>query len=160
LRIYGLVNILSTMIDVAHIVCPHCGAVNRVPAPRLAAARCGECHGALFDAHPAAVDEAGLDRHVRRNDIPVLVDVWAAWCGPCRMMGPQFERAAAVLEPKVRLLKLDADRAPDTCARLGVRGIPAIFLFQNGKVLAQTAGAMNADAITRWARDALTSHPQ
>jgi thioredoxin 2 len=144
------------MPDPAHIVCPRCGAVNRSPLSRLGEARCGACHAPLFDAHPAAVDEAALDRHVRRNDIPVLVDVWAEWCGPCRAMGPQFERAAATLEPQVRLLKLDADQAPTTCGRLGVRGIPAMFLFRDGQVIAQTAGAMSADAIVRWTHNALT----
>ena len=144
------------MRDAAHIVCPHCGSVNRVPAARPAeTAKCGSCHQALFDAHPASVDEAGFERHVRSNSIPVLLDVWAPWCGPCRAMAPAFERAASVLEPQVRLLKLNADEAPNVSARLGVRGIPAMFLFQNGAPVAQTAGAMPADAIVRWTREHL-----
>ncbi|HEX2943395.1 MAG TPA: thioredoxin TrxC [Rhodopila sp.] len=146
------------MADVAHIVCPHCAAVNRVPDSRRAEARCGECHQALFTGHPAAVSEATFNKHVDRNDVPVLVDIWASWCGPCRSMAPQFERAATTLEPEIRLLKLDADAAQDTCSRLGVRGIPALFLFKNGRVAGQTAGAMNADAIVRWTRDTLTRH--
>lgn len=139
-----------------HIVCPACGAVNRVPDERPATeARCGGCHHALFDAHPAAVDEAGFQRHLRSNGIPVLLDVWAPWCGPCRMMAPAFERAAALLEPRVRLLKLNADEAPNVSAQLGVRGIPAMYLFRNGSVVAQTAGAMPTEAIVRWTRDHL-----
>lgn len=142
----------------AQIACPHCGTLNRVPAERAAnTARCGSCHATLFDAHPVEVDEAGLQRHIRSNSVPVLLDVWAPWCGPCRTMAPAFERAATTLEPQVRLLKLNADAAQTACARLGVRGIPAMFLFQDGKVLAQTAGAMNADAIVRWARGNLAS---
>jgi thioredoxin 2 len=142
----------------AQIVCPSCSALNRVPRDRPAAtARCGACHQPLFSAHPTEVDEAGFERHLRSDDIPLLLDVWAPWCGPCRMMAPQFARAASMLEPEVRLLKLNADEAPTVSARLGVQGIPAMYLFRNGSVLAQTAGAMNADAIARWTRGHLTS---
>jgi thioredoxin 2 len=139
------------MTSALHLVCPHCAALNRVPPERpVALGRCGSCHRALFDAHPVAVDEARFERHLQSNDIPVLLEVWAPWCGPCRTMAPQFERAAAALEPDVRSLKLNADEAPRISARLGVRGIPAIYLFRHGRVVAQTAGAMNADAIVDW----------
>ena len=144
------------MHDRPHIVCPHCGAVNRVPRDKpAAAALCGGCRRKLFDGHPVPVDAAAFDKHVRENDIPVLVDVWAPWCGPCRAMAPNFARAAAALEPDLRLLKLNSDENPEISARLGVRGIPALFLMQGGQVLAQTAGAMDATRIVAWARQQL-----
>ena len=144
------------MDDRPHIVCPHCGAVNRVSRDRPATgAQCGACHRKLFQGHPVAVDPAGFEKHVRANDIPVLVDIWAPWCSPCRTMAPQFERAAAELEPEIRLLKLNADEAPDISTRLGVRGIPALFLMQGGQVLGQSAGAMDASAIVAFARSHL-----
>lgn len=141
------------MADATHIVCPHCGAVNRIPPVRPArAAQCGACHRKLFDCHPVAIDQAGFERHAERDGIPLLLDVWAPWCGPCRMMAPQFEQAAAILEPEVRLLKLNADEAPEISARLGVRGIPALFLLRGGRVIGQSAGAMSAQAIVDFAR--------
>jgi thioredoxin 2 len=144
------------MIDATILVCPRCAALNRVPADRPALqAKCGGCHAALFDGQPAMVDEAGFERHLRHDGIPLLLDVWAPWCGPCRSMTPMFERAAAVLEPQVRLLKLNADEAPDVSARLGVRSIPALYLFHRGRTLAQTAGARDANAIVGWAREHL-----
>jgi len=139
-----------------HIVCPHCAATNRVPAGKPSGtANCGSCHRALFDGRPAAVDAAGFAKHVKSNDIAVLVDVWAPWCGPCRMMAPMFESAAAELEPHVRLLKLNADEAPQAAAELGVQGIPALLLLRGGRVVARQAGVMDARHIVLWARGAL-----
>ncbi len=138
------------------IVCGHCGQINRLPADRPATdARCGACHQPLFDGHPIEVDEQGFTRHIAHSDIPVLVDVWAPWCGPCRAMAPMFERAAKELEPDVRLIKLNADSAPDVSSRLSITGIPTLLLMRGGKVISRQSGAMDARNIVAWTRGGL-----
>ncbi len=143
----------------AHLlVCGHCGQINRIPLDRpLRQARCGNCHEPLFGGHPIAVDETAFNRHAKHTSIPVLVDVWAPWCGPCRAMAPMFERAASVLEPDVRLIKLNSDAAPEVSARLGIRSIPTLLLMQSGRILARTSGAMSTDQIVGWTRSHLAS---
>ena len=141
---------------IRHIVCLACGAVNRMPSDRPAEeANCGACKARLFTGSPVEVDSAEFDRHLARNTIPLLVDVWAPWCGPCRTMAPEFQRAAGMLEPQIRLLKVNADEQPQISTRYGIRGIPALLLFRNGHLASQTAGAMNADQIVAWARSNL-----
>lgn len=136
------------------IVCGHCAAINRVPDDRSRdAAKCGKCHQALFDGHPIAVTENTLWRHVEKSDQPLLLDVWAPWCGPCQAMAPQFAAAARALKNKVRFLKLNSDESPQASQRLGVRGIPALFLFKDGKVAAQTAGLMDSAKLQAWLAD-------
>ena len=140
------------------IVCGHCGRINRLPADRPStAARCGSCHQPIFSGHPIEIDEAGFSRHRAHSDIPLLVDVWAPWCGPCRAMAPMFERAAKELEPKVRLLKLNADTAPAVSSRLGISGIPTLLLMQGGREIARTSGAMDAGSIVAWTNARLAS---
>jgi thioredoxin 2 len=141
------------MSDPKHVVCPHCGAINRVPAGRsAAAAQCGSCKSKLFACEPRDVDAAAFDRHVAKGDLPVLVDVWAPWCGPCRSMAPQFERAAQMLEPDMRLLKLNSDEQQQIAQRYDIRSIPTMLLFKSGKLAARTAGAMDSASIVRWAK--------
>jgi thioredoxin 2 len=139
------------MNDATHIVCPGCNAVNRLPAAKLAEKpKCGKCAGLLFAGKPVALTDASFERHVSRSDIPVVVDFWAEWCGPCKMMAPQFEQAAAQLEPGVRLAKLDTEEAKATAARFNIRSIPTLALFKNGREVARQPGAMAAADIVRW----------
>ncbi|MDI1268610.1 MAG: thioredoxin TrxC [Polaromonas sp.] len=141
------------MTDSLHIVCPHCHTTNRVKSADLAnAPDCGSCHQALFTRHPVNLDEAAFDRHIARNQIPVLVDFWAPWCGPCLQMAPAYEQAAAQLEPMVRVVKVDTEACPTLGARFNIRSIPTLALFVNGREVARQPGAMGAADIVRWTR--------
>jgi thioredoxin 2 len=140
------------MSDPLHIVCPHCDTVNRVPLAKLSAGgRCGQCHRPLFDGKPVTLDTARFPRHAEKSDIPLLIDFWAAWCGPCRAMAPTFERAAQRLEPGMRLAKVNVDEEPALAQRFGISSIPTLVLVQHGRELDRIMGARSEAELIHWA---------
>ncbi len=141
------------MSDHLHIVCPHCRGINRIPAARLSDhPKCGKCGQPLFQAKPLEVDEAAFQRQISRSDVPLLVDFWAEWCGPCKMMAPMFAQAAVDLEPQVRLLKVDTEKNQNLAAQFDIRSIPTIAIFKGGREVARQAGAMQAQQLIQWVR--------
>jgi thioredoxin 2 len=155
--VFNTGEIMTASADALHIVCPHCHTTNRVRVADLHnAPDCGQCHKALFDSHPLALDANSFDSHIGRSHVPVLVDFWAPWCGPCRMMAPAYEQATALLEPDVRVAKLNTEEAQAISARFNIRSIPTLALFIGGKEVARQAGAFRtAQDIAAWTRSHL-----
>lgn len=140
------------------IPCPHCAAVNRVPMARLIdQPRCGRCREAVFVSEPLALDGNRFDLHAQHSSLPLLIDFWAPWCQPCLAMAPQFTAAAALLEPRLRLAKVDTEAEPALASRFAIRSIPTLVLIDAGRELARQSGGMSRDQIVAWTRSQLAA---
>lgn len=134
-----------------HIVCPHCSATNAIAQERLGdKPQCGKCKQTLFTGHPVALNDQNFTKFIAKSDVPVVVDFWADWCGPCKMMAPAYAEASAQLEPNVILAKLNTEEAQQTAAQFNIRSIPSIIMFKNGKEVSRQAGALSSQQIVEW----------
>lgn len=139
------------MSEPVHLVCGHCDSVVRVPPDRLTAGpRCPKCHNPLFGDHPLTLKSASFEQHISRSDLPVIVDFWAPWCGPCRVMEPHYEEAARRLQHRARFAKVNSDDEPQLSSRFGIRGIPTLIAFRNGREVARQTGGMDLNGLLRW----------
>ena len=137
--------------ELVHITCPHCEATNRMPRGKLVQRpKCGKCHQAVFEAKPLELTSKNFSKVINKTDLPIVVDFWAPWCGPCKMMAPIFEQVSEIIEPQARLAKLNTEVAQDIAARYGIRSIPTLVVFKNGKEVARQAGAMDQGSLVQF----------
>ncbi len=137
--------------ETINVVCPNCLAVNRIPKKEhYNKAKCGKCGYDLLDTHPVELTPANFEAMITKNDIPVIVDFWAPWCGPCRMMAPAFEEAARSFPLKARFAKVNTEEYPQLAQPFGIRGIPTMIAFRYGRELNRVSGALSAPQIVQW----------
>ena len=134
-----------------HIVCPHCNSTNRVDTDKLQAElSCGQCHKSLFDKHPSSLTPSGLQAQITKSDVPVVVDFWAPWCGPCRSMAPEYEKTCALIEPHARFTKIDTQAHPNAGSLHNIRSIPTVVIFKGGQEISRISGARSANDLAQW----------